>query len=73
MPSLKTAFTARANIREQSAVFQTVLDKLYFMDQKSNLCAFARFYSYMPLKINNYAKWDTIKILFMAKSQTNEW
>ena len=56
MSSLKTAFTARANIRELSAVFQTVLDKLYFMDQKSNLCAFARFYSYLPLKINNYAK-----------------
>ena len=56
MSSFKTAFTARANIRERSAMFQIVLDKLYFMDQKSNLCAFARFYGYLPLKTNNYAK-----------------
>ena len=50
MSSYKTAFTARANIRERSAMFQIVLDKLYFMDQKSNLCAFARFYGYFPSK-----------------------
>ena len=56
MSSFKTAFTARGNIRERSAMFQIVLDKLYFMDQKSNLCAFARFYGYLPLKTNNYAK-----------------
>ena len=61
MSSFKTAFTARSNIRERSAMFQIVLDKLYFMDQKSNLCAFARFYGYLPLKFNNYAKLDTMK------------